>query len=569
MKAFVITGPREAGVQDVAPPAADPGEVVVDVQRAGVCGTDIELYTGEMHYLHDGFSTYPLRIGHEWMGTVSAIGDRVDDRWLGRRVTGDTMPGCGVCRRCRSGYQPVCEFRGELGIRDARPGALAEQAAVPAASLRKLPDAVDDVLGALVAPGGNALRSVQGAALVPGDRDLVSARARSAFWSRCSSRAAGAEVLLMGRNDRSLDFARTLRFDDVWTEENLPDVPWDAVVEASNAPHLPAKALELVEPGKRVVYVGLAGSPSRIDTRTLALNDVTAVGILSASPGLTATVEAYASAAVDPGPLVAAPVGPDDLAPVLAGERPPGAGPPQDPRRHRGRHLHQGEQPMRTAVITGGGRGLGASTAERLRRDGVRTVTIDLAGDVDHHLDITDEAAVNEVAARIGAVDILINSAGIVGPGDPLLTTRAEDWRRVFEVNVLGTVAAMRAFVPGMVERGWGRVVNFASMAGKDGNPNLSIYSASKGAVIALTKSVGKELAMTGVLVNAVAPAVIATPMNAETAPDALEHITSLIPMKRVGRPEEVAELVAWLCSDAVSFSTGAVYDISGGRATY
>ena len=120
-----------------------------------------------------------------------------------------------------------------------------------------------------------------------------------------------------------------------------------------------------------------------------------------------------------------------------------------------------------------------------------------------------------------------------------------------------------------MIERGWGRIVNFASMAGKDGNPNLSIYSASKAAVIALTKSLGKELATTGVLVNAIAPAVIATPMNDDTAPDVLAHITSLIPMKRVGRAEEVAALISWLSSDEVSFSTGAIYDISGGRATY
>lgn len=224
---------------------------------------------------------------------------------------------------------------------------------------------------------------------------------------------------------------------------------------------------------------------------------------------------------------------------------------------------------MRTAVITGGARGLGAATAERLRQDGVTVVTVDIAGDVDHLVDITDEAALAAVAERIGAVDIVINSAGIVGPGVPLVSTTADDWRKVLDVNVLGTVAMMRAFVPGMVERGWGRVVNFASMAGKDGNPNLSIYSASKAAVIALTKSAGKELATSGVLVNAIAPAVIATPMNAETAPEALAHITSLIPMKRTGTAEEVAELVAWLSSDKVSFSTGAVYDISGGRATY
>jgi NAD(P)-dependent dehydrogenase (short-subunit alcohol dehydrogenase family) len=224
---------------------------------------------------------------------------------------------------------------------------------------------------------------------------------------------------------------------------------------------------------------------------------------------------------------------------------------------------------MRTAVITGGASGLGAATATKLREDGLRVVTFDLSADADVVVDVTDDQAVQAAAATLGDVDVLINSAGIVGPGKPLVETNADEWRRVFEVNVLGTVAMMRAFVPGMVERGWGRVVNFASMAGKDGNPNLSIYSASKAAVIGLTKSAGKELATTGVLVNAIAPAVIATPMNATTEPAALAHITSLIPMKRVGRAEEVAELVAWLASDRVSFSTGAVYDISGGRATY
>jgi 3-oxoacyl-[acyl-carrier protein] reductase len=224
---------------------------------------------------------------------------------------------------------------------------------------------------------------------------------------------------------------------------------------------------------------------------------------------------------------------------------------------------------MRTALVTGAASGLGAATASKLRDVGVRVVTVDVAGNPDYRLDVTDEAALAAAATTIGPVDILINSAGIVGANVPLVETTPDQWRSVFDVNVLGTVATMRAFVPGMVSRGWGRVVNFASMAGKDGTPNMSIYAASKAAVIALTKSAGKELALTGVLVNAIAPAVVATPMNAKTSPEALAHITSLIPMKRIGRAEEVAELVAWLASDAVSFSTGAVYDISGGRATY
>lgn len=224
---------------------------------------------------------------------------------------------------------------------------------------------------------------------------------------------------------------------------------------------------------------------------------------------------------------------------------------------------------MRRALVTGGASGLGAATAERLRSDGLEVVTVDRAGDANELLDVTDRAAVSELARRVGPVDVLVNSAGIVGPNAPLIETDLDDWRRTLDVNVIGTVAMMQAVIPGMIAAGWGRIVNFASMAGKDGNPNLGAYSASKAAVIALTKSAGKELATTGVIVNAIAPAVIATPMNDSTAPEVLAHITSLIPMKRVGEPQEVAELVSWLASDRVSFSTGAVYDISGGRATY
>ncbi|WAL74656.1 alcohol dehydrogenase catalytic domain-containing protein [Kitasatospora sp. YST-16] len=327
IRAYVLTGPFEGAVQEVPAPVAAPGEVVVDVERVGVCGTDVEFYTGEMAYLHEGHSSYPIRLGHEWSGQVTAVGEGVDPAWTGRRVMGDTMLGDGTCRRCRRGHQHVCEQRQEVGVRGGRPGALAEQLAVPASSLHVLPDTVDAALGALVEPGGNALRAVRAAELAPDDRVLILGPGTIGLLAAMFARADGADVHLMGRTDSSLAFARDLGFAHTWYEDTLPDLPFDAVIDASNAAHLPARALDLVEPGGRLVYVGLAGEPSRIDTRTLALKDVTAVGVLSASPGIADTVRAYAQGRVDPRPLVAATVPLERAGAVLAGERPDGAGP--------------------------------------------------------------------------------------------------------------------------------------------------------------------------------------------------------------------------------------------------
>ncbi|MGY1699778.1 zinc-dependent alcohol dehydrogenase [Geodermatophilus sp. SYSU D00766] len=326
MRAVVLTGPGACTVQEVPAPAAAPGEVVVDVERAGVCGTDVELFTGEMSYLHSGHAAYPLRPGHEWCGRVSAVGDAVDPAWLGRRVTGDTMLGDGTCRRCRRGRQHVCEDRQEVGIRGGRPGALAEQLAVPVGSLHALPDSVDATLGALVEPGGNAWRAARAAAAGPGDRALVIGPGTIGLLTAAFLRAAGAEVHLLGVTASSLAFARGLGFAAAWTRDTLPDLPFDAVVDASTDPGSPALSLELVEPAGRLVCIGIAGTPSTIDTRRLLLEDVTAVGILSASPGLAATVAAYAAGAVDPRPLVAATVGLGEVGAVLAGGRPEGSG---------------------------------------------------------------------------------------------------------------------------------------------------------------------------------------------------------------------------------------------------
>ena len=321
MRAFVITGPGKSEVVEVDPPVARAGEVVVDVERAGVCGTDMEFYSGDMAYLASGDAAYPIRIGHEWCGVVSAVGEGVSPQWIGRRVTGDTMLGCGACRLCRTGRQHTCPDRFEIGIRHGWPGALAAQLPVPEKALLPLPDQVDATLGALVEPGGTARRAVLATDPQPGKPTLVMGPGTIGLLVAMFAAAQGADVHLLGTEPASLEFARSLGFDQVWTRKTLPSLPYDAIVDCTNAVDLPAFAVDRVEPGGRVVYIGLSGEPSLIDTRRAVLKDLTVVGVLSASGGLADTIEAYASGAVDPRPLVAETVGLDDVADVLAGRR--------------------------------------------------------------------------------------------------------------------------------------------------------------------------------------------------------------------------------------------------------
>ena len=239
----------------------------------------------------------------------------------------------------------------------------------------------------------------------------------------------------------------------------------------------------------------------------------------------------------------------------------------------------------RTAIVTGGARGIGFACAAKITAGGGRVALWDrdperanesaatLKGSVAIAVDVTSEAdvarALAETEKLLAPPDILVASAGITGPNTTVAKYPVDAWRQVIDINLTGVFLTNRVVVDGMVQRGWGRIVNIASVAGKEGNPNASAYSASKAAVIGLTKSLGKELATTGVLVNCVAPAVVKTELFSQMTEQHINYMLSKIPMNRFGEVEEVAEMVAWLASSHCTFATGAVFDLSGGRATY
>jgi 3-oxoacyl-[acyl-carrier protein] reductase len=240
------------------------------------------------------------------------------------------------------------------------------------------------------------------------------------------------------------------------------------------------------------------------------------------------------------------------------------------------------------AVVTGAARGIGYAIVERLLDSGASCSIWDLDADAlasavkmlsakgrvhTATVDVTQaesvQAAAQATVREFGRVDLLVNNAGIAGASKPTWELTPAEWQQVLQIDLFGVYLCCHALVPGMRERGYGRIVNIASIAGKEGNPNASHYSAAKAGVMALTKSLGKELAKSGVIVNCITPAVIETDILKQITQQHIDYMRSRIPMDRFGRKEEAAALVAWLCSEECSFSTGAVFDLSGGRATY
>lgn len=239
----------------------------------------------------------------------------------------------------------------------------------------------------------------------------------------------------------------------------------------------------------------------------------------------------------------------------------------------------------RIAVVTGGASGIGEAVARRIAAEGGHVIAFDrdpsslerISGSssiLPVQVDIGDEAQVKNSLQRVvdqfGRLDILINSAGIVGPTNTRITEySSQDFQEVIRVNLLGAFYVTKYAVQAMLPQRYGRILLIASMAGKEGNPGMSGYSTAKAGVIGLVKSIGKEVAEAGITVNAIAPAVIRTPMNEKTAPEQLAYLTERIPMKRLGTVEEVANLACWIVSEEASFTTGFTFDLSGGRATY
>jgi threonine dehydrogenase-like Zn-dependent dehydrogenase len=321
VRAYVIINPKVGAVMQVPEPILKADDLLVQVERAGICGTDVEFFSGDMAYLASGEAHFPLRIGHEWCGRVVAVGESVNSTWIGKLVTGDTMLGCQSCERCRNGYQYLCADRDEVGIRRGFPGALAEQLAIPLFAIHELPDDMDPAIGAMVEPTGNALRAFEATKLKAGERLMIFGPGTIGLLCALIAQSRGVEVHLVGIDEKSLEFAHQFGFSGFHIQNAIPSLTIHSVIDATFGDGIPAIALEMVEPGRSVVLIGIAGTPSLLDSRIVVLKDLKVTGILSASPGLTGAIELLSKKIIDPRPLIAGVVALEDSSEVLSGNR--------------------------------------------------------------------------------------------------------------------------------------------------------------------------------------------------------------------------------------------------------
>jgi 2-desacetyl-2-hydroxyethyl bacteriochlorophyllide A dehydrogenase len=326
MKAFVVTAPKTFEIQEVADPKAGAGEIVAKIERVGVCGTDVEFFNGVMPYLHDGQAKLPMRLGHEWSGTVIEVGDGVDKSLLGKKVTSDVMMGCGKCKRCKDGRQHTCADRFELGIRNGFDGALAEKLLIPARFVYVLPDNFDFELAALVEPAANAWRVADGAKPAPGKRILIWGTGTVGLLTAQFCLAMGAEVHMVGLDPKTIALALEIGVTSAGTEVKKIDGGYHSVVDATFDATIPAKLVDIVEPGGRIVLIGVDDHAAPIDSRKLVFRDITVVGILSGSPGFKESIRYIAEGKIDPKKILGGTVGMSEAGNIFLGNRPAGLG---------------------------------------------------------------------------------------------------------------------------------------------------------------------------------------------------------------------------------------------------
>ncbi len=324
MKALRVIAPHQIEIKEVPDLVADIGQLLVDVERVGICGTDVELYAGEMAYYRSSRTTYPVQLGHEWVGTVVSVGSGVSSGWIGKRVTGDTMLGCGKCERCLTGKTYLCDSRIEIGITDGWGGALASQILIPEKFAFEVPDSISIAAAAMIEPAGNSLRSVEATGLVENQKLLILGAGTIGLLAAQFALAKKLEVHIAGNRATARELAKELGVHHIYSIDEVKSNSkrqFDAVIDASNDDSMPNLAIDRVYPGGRVVLIGLSETPSLIDTRVPVLQDLTIVGILSASPGLQGAINYFASGAVNPELLISEVISLEDVADRLEGNR--------------------------------------------------------------------------------------------------------------------------------------------------------------------------------------------------------------------------------------------------------